>query len=142
MQRMFYLDTAIWRDYFEDRKDNLRPLGEFAFQFLKACEKQGCEVLVSDIVILELEARLPKERVKEIFSSFTSIIRNVVASEVQVSEARKEWQKRNRALPFKDVLHAVIARDHCAVLVARDNHFFEFLSSIVEVKKPEDITLV
>jgi len=139
---MFYLDTAIWRDYFEDRKDNLRPLGEFAFQFLKACEKQGCEVLVSDIVILELEARLPKERVKEIFSSFTSIIRNVVASEVQVSEARKEWQKRNRALPFKDVLHAVIARDHCAVLVARDNHFFEFLSSIVEVKKPEDITLV
>lgn len=141
MQRRFYLDTAIWRDYFEDRRDGIRPLGEFAFQFLKKCIESGAEILVSDAVIFELEARLSKERVKEIFSSFRSIIRKVAADVGQVSEARKEWQKRNKALPFKDALHAIIARDNNAVLVARDNHFFDMLTSIVEVKKPEEITL-
>ena len=70
MVKRFYLDTAIWRDYFEDRKDGLRPLGEFAFQFLKECRERGIEILVSDTVVFELEARLSKERVKEIFSSF------------------------------------------------------------------------
>lgn len=114
MQRRFYLDTAIWRDYFEDRSDGIRPLGEFAFQFLKKCTESGAEILVSDAVIFELEARLSKERVKEIFSSFRNIIRKVAADAGQVSEARKEWQKRNKALPLKDV---------------------------VEVKKPEEITL-
>jgi len=141
MVKRFYLDTAIWRDYFEDRRDGIRPLGEFAFQFLKKCTEIGAEILVSDTVVFELEARLSKERVKEIFSSSKNIIRKVAANSGQLSEARKEWQKRNRALPFKDVLHAIIARDNNAVLVARDNHFFDMLSAIVEVEKPEDITL-
>ena len=119
----------------------MRPLGEFAFQFLKECQRKGFEIIVSDVVVLELEAHLTKERVKEIFSHFRDIIREVTATPEQVSKARKEWQKRGRQLPFKDVLHAVIAKDNKAVLVARDNHFFDFLTSIVEVDKPEDIKL-
>ncbi len=141
MVEKFYLDTSIWRDYYEDRKDGMRPLGLFAFQFLKQCMEKGVEILVSDAVVLELELRLPKERVNEIFSSFSSIVKKVNSSDKQVSEARKEWQKRNKELPFKDVLHAIITRDNNAVLVARDNHFFDYLTSIVEVQKPEDITL-
>jgi len=137
----FYLNTCIWRDFFEDRFDGLKPLGEFAFQFLKQCQEKGIEILVSDTVVLELEASLSKGRVKEMFSSFESIIREIAANAEEVSEARREWEKRNKQLPFKDVLHAIIARDNKAVLVSRDNHFFDMLSSIVEVKKPEDITL-
>ena len=30
MKRRFYLDTCIWRDYYENRSDNFRPLGEWA----------------------------------------------------------------------------------------------------------------
>jgi predicted nucleic acid-binding protein len=142
MQRKFYLDTSIWRDYFEDRRDGIRPLGEFAFRFLKECEKKGIPIIVSDAVIIELEARISKERVKEIFSSFRGILRMVAANQAQISEAKKEWENRNKALPFKDVLHAIIARDNDAVLVARDNHFFDLLNSIAEVEKPEDIMLI
>jgi rRNA-processing protein FCF1 len=141
MQQKFYLDTAIWRDYFEDRKDGIRPLGEFAFQFLKKCEKKGCKVLVSDTVVLELKVYFPEEKVKQIFSSFQGIIQNIVATEEQVSEAKTEWSERRKIVPFKDVLHAVLAKHHCAVLIARDNHFFDELSSIAEPEKPEDITL-
>ncbi|MFH1586244.1 MAG: PIN domain-containing protein [Candidatus Diapherotrites archaeon] len=142
MKKKFYLDTAIWRDYFEDRKDGIRPLGEFAFQFLRECKRRGIEILVSDVVVIELETRLSKEQIKEIFSQFKNIVQKVDANGEQVFEARKEWRKRNRALPFKDVLHAIIARDNNAVLVTRDNHFFDLLASIVEVMRPEEITLV
>lgn len=141
MKKRFYLDTAIWRDFFEDRSDGLRPLGEFAFQFLKNCEKKGYKVLVSDSVVLELKVYFPEEKIKQIFSSFLGIIKNIKAAEEQISEARTEWQKREKRVPFKDVLHAVLARHHYAVLIARDNHFFDELSSIVEVEKPEEIIL-
>ena len=135
----FYLDTAIWRDYFEDRSDGLKPLGEFAFRFLKECEKNGAEIIVSDLVVLELKVRFSKEQIKELFSAFQGITKEVTATPKQVSEARKEWQKRNRALPFNDALHAIVARDNKAVMVTRDRHFFEKLASIVEVQAPEDL---
>ena len=73
MQQKFYLDTAIWRDYFEDRRDGIRPLGEFAFQFLKNCEKKGCKVLVSDTVILELKVYFSEEDIKQIFLRFRGL---------------------------------------------------------------------
>lgn len=141
MQRKFYLDTAIWRDYFENRGDGIRPLGEFAFRFLKDCKETSAEIIVSDVVVAELDAYLPKAQMDSIFSSFKDIIRNVAYTAGQASEARGEWKKRNMALPFKDVLHAVIARDNGAVLVTRDSHFFDMLASIVDVQKPEEIRL-
>lgn len=30
----FYLDACIWGDYWENRSDNFRPLGEWAFRYL------------------------------------------------------------------------------------------------------------
>lgn len=141
MTEKFYLDTAIWRDYFEDRKDNLKPLGEFAFNFLRQCKERKIMIIVSDAVVFELRKYFSQERINEIFSYFKDIIVNVYATPEQVFEANKEWLERKKKLPFDDVLHAVIAKHHAAILVARDNHFFEFLCSIIEVAKPEDITL-
>src|SRR3989344_1076940 len=70
MEKRFYLDTSIWIDYVEDRGDGIRPLGEFAFRFLKYCEERDLEILVSDIVILELQKILSKERINEGFFPF------------------------------------------------------------------------
>jgi predicted nucleic acid-binding protein len=141
MQKKFYFDSCIWLDYFGDRKDQLKPLGEFAFEFLKKCVEANAEIIVSDAVIFELNARLSKESIKQVFSSFREIIRKVTANPEQISEARNEWKKRGKQIPFKDVLHSIIARDNNAVLVTRDRHFFDELYSIVEARKPEDITL-
>ena len=74
MGEKFYLDTAIWRDYFEDRKDGIRPLGEFAFQFLKNCEKKGCKVLYSELVVYELKRDYSDEKIKMVFSSFQNLL--------------------------------------------------------------------
>ena len=89
-------------------------LESLLFQFLKNCEKKGYKVLVSDTVVLELKVYFPEEKIKQIFSSFQGIIQNIEATEEQVSEARTEWLKREKRVPFKDVLHAVLAKQHCA----------------------------
>jgi len=141
MQKKFYPDTLVWRDYYEDRRDGIRPLGEFAFRFLKWCAEKGHVLLVSDTVVMELNVYFPEEKVKQIFSSFESSIQNVVATQEQISEAKTEWIKRNRELPLKDVIHVVVAKHHNAVLISRDRHLLDELSEIVEVLKPEDVTL-
>ncbi|MFH1588190.1 MAG: hypothetical protein ABIA76_02540 [Candidatus Diapherotrites archaeon] len=137
MERKFYLDTAIWRDYFEDRSDGLRPLGEFAFQFLKKCWMRNWIVLVSSEVEKELLAYYSRKQVNEIFSEFKDVIVNVCLFKEQVSEAIAFWVKKGKAFPFSDVLHSVIARDCSTVLVCRDRHFWEI--NLVECAFPEEI---
>jgi hypothetical protein len=105
MQRKFYLDTAIWRDYFEDRRDGLRPLGEFAFQFLKKCREHDCKILYSEPVLFELKD-LPKERLSELFDSFKDLLVKVLVSSGQGQEAAK--LSKERKIPFNDAFHAVI----------------------------------
>ena len=39
METLIYPDTNFYIDYFEDRRDNIRPLGEFAFSVLKRAFK-------------------------------------------------------------------------------------------------------
>lgn len=34
MEEKYYLDACIWRDYFENREDRFRPLGEWAFRLV------------------------------------------------------------------------------------------------------------
>lgn len=137
MPQRFYLDTAIWRDYFEDRRDGIRPLGEFAFQFLKSCERNGCEVLYSGLVVQELKSDYSKERVAEVFSSFRHFLVEVPISNGQISEARK-ISSSVKGTHLKDALHAILARDNKAVMVARDWHFGP-LEYLVKIAKPEDI---
>jgi len=137
MAQRFYLDIAIWRDYFEDRRDGLRPLGEFAFQFLKNCEKKGCRVLYSGLVVQELKSDYSRERVAEVFSSFKHFLVKVPISNEQISEARR-ISLSIKETHHKDVIHAILARDNCAVMITRDRHFDD-LTNFVEVAKPEDI---
>ena len=132
-----YLDTSIWRDYFEDRRDGLRPLGEFAFRFLKECAEKGFDVIVSDTVTLELGLRFSESQIPEVFSAFKGSIRFIDATSEALAEAKHEWAARERNLPFNDVLHAVLAKRNGAVLIARDRHF-EALSEIVKICKPEE----
>ena len=138
MKRRFYLDTAIWRDYFEDRRDSLRPLGEFAFRFLKDCEKHDCEVLYSHLVVYELHSHYSPERVKQVFSSFSHYLKEVSISPDELSEART-LNRELKDTHTSDIVHAILARDNCAVLITRDRHF-EALSDIVQVLTPEEVT--
>ena len=135
----FYVDTNIWRDFLEARADNLKPLGEFAFQFLKYAMTCKHTVLYSELVLEELKIEYKVQEIeKYCFESLKDmkLLEKVLISDRQVEEARKISRERN--VPRGDALHAVLARDNNAVVVTRDNHF-ELLKGIVKSSKPEEI---
>ena len=61
----------------------------------------------------------------------------VPISNEQISEARK-IASAVKGTHLKDALHAILARDNCALMITRDKHF-DALVHLVEIAKPEDI---
>lgn len=134
----YYIDTSIWRDYYEDRKDKLRPLGEFAFKLIKYIKENKDRIVYSDLIIKELSIKYNPEDIKKIFEiiSEKDLLIKADYNNKQIQEAEKLAKKYS--IPKGDALHTVLARDNDAILVTRDMHFNE-LSKIVKVKKPEEI---
>lgn len=132
----YYFDTSIWRDYYEDRSDNIRPLGEFALQLIRKIINDRGVIFYSDWVIKELSVEYSEEDIIKIFESSKDVLLKVDISRFQVREAAGLCKARDVA--FGDALHAVLARDNNAIMVSRDNHFFE-LMDVVEVRKPEEL---
>jgi predicted nucleic acid-binding protein len=134
----YYFDTSIWIDYFEDRVDKFRPLGEFAFQLLKKIYEEGDVVLFSELVLFELEERYSRQKVSAILEAAKEwgVLACVPISIAQRTESKRISEEQE--VPRADALHAILARDNRAILVTRDSHFLH-LTSIVDVKKPEEI---
>ncbi len=133
----YYIDACIWRDYFEDRRDKFRPLGEWALRMLRAIIEDNDIILYSEIVEDELRKAYSQKEITDIFS----LVPPEIFIKVEISEnQRKEafYLSRKLKMFFKDVLHAVLARDNNALLVSRDKHFYE-LQEYVEIKRPEDL---
>ncbi|MBW2990655.1 PIN domain-containing protein [Candidatus Woesearchaeota archaeon] len=138
MPKKYYLDTSIWRDYFEGRSNGLRPLGEWAWKLINLIIKDKNIFLYSDIVVQELKKYYPIENINKTFAvaRVEGLLEKVYINPSQEKEAYK--LSKNRKVSFHDALHAIIARDEKAVLVARDKHFLKLLDIIVP-KKPEEI---
>ena len=138
MPQKFYLDSAIWRDYYENRSDNLRPLGEWALKLINMIIETEDLIIYSDIIIKELKIKYCEEEVSKILSIVNKInlLLKTEILELQIKEAAVLCKKRKVA--FGDALHAILARDNNAVMVTRDKHFLE-LTDICEIKKPEDL---
>lgn len=133
----YYLDTCIWRDYFENRSDKFRPLGDWALELIKKIINEDDLIVYSDLIEEELLVELTKENVECI----KSIIPNKILIECNTTlEQLKEAKKigMNLKIPIKDALHAIIARDNNAIVVTRDKHFLD-LQNIVKIKKPEEL---
>lgn len=138
MQQKFYFDTAIWRDYYENRSDSLKPIGKLALQFIEKAIKEDNLILYSDLVVQELMIKYNKEEISNILSILYKIglLEKVTISKEQAREASDLCTKRK--IPFADALHAILSRDNKSILITRDKHF-QKLIDIAEIKKPEDI---
>ncbi|MBU2477368.1 type II toxin-antitoxin system VapC family toxin [Candidatus Micrarchaeota archaeon] len=137
MEKKFYLDTCIWIDYLEDRKNGIKPLGELAFQFLRKCRKEKSTIIVSDVMRKELYKHIAKEEIEKRLLDFSDLIIEVKHSQEQFDEAHLFWVKTKKEFPQADILHAIISRDQKAVLISRDKHFAEI--DIVEFHFPEEL---
>lgn len=115
----------------------MRPLGEFAFQFLDWCRRENHAILVSDHVIDELSSYYSKQRISILFQPFTVTILFVHLAGEELKEARG-LSKTRKESHFADILHAIIARNHRAVIITRDKGF-QSLADIVESHPPEEL---
>lgn len=138
MAKKYYIDACIWIDYFENRSDRFRPLGDWALRLLQTIIEDEDMVLYSDLLIQEIcSAGYEEEKVKEILGIIKS--KNLIKVEPtkeQLKESRKLALKFS--IPKGDALHAVLARDNNAILIYRDKHFYE-LHKTVKIKKPEEV---
>lgn len=138
MPERYYIDTCIWRDLHENREDKFRPLGEWAFNLFRMIRETKSRALYSDLVVEELLAVYDKKAILEIFKILSEdcLLEEVKIKKEHFQEAAR--LKRERKLPFGDLIHAILARDNHSILVTRDKHFEEF-GNIVVVKKPEEL---
>ena len=139
MSKSYYLDTCIWRDFYEDRYDpNGKPLGRYAAEFILRLLGKGDLIFFSDLTVKELSIGLNRHEIERMFAFLfcTGNLVYVQVMEHEYSESLPEAKRRN--IPASDVLHAIIARNHGAVLVTRDNHFKK-VRDIAMVKKPEEL---
>jgi len=137
MEKRFYLDSCVWRDLLERRTDRIRPLDEFAFQFLKNCREHRRKVVVSDLVCDELEKYFPKAMIDGLFDGFSDLLIFVKTDDLALKEA-SSCKSKYKGAHFEDILHALIAKANGCAVVTRDRHFFS-LFELVEVFLPEEV---
>jgi len=137
MTEKYYLDSCIWIDYFENRSDRFRPLGDWAFSLIKQIIRESNLIIYSDLVEEELLKYFDDIHIKEIISIIPKqLLIKIETKAKQLEEAIKISKKLR--IPVKDALHAILARDNDTILVTRDKHFYE-LAKQVTIKKPEDL---
>ena len=138
MAEKYYIDTSIWMDLLEDRKGyNNEPLGDYALKLFSLIKAKKSTLILSDILIRELEGYYSLEGINGMMLPFQKIIEKIIATKEQRVEARKIAEERN--LPPGDCLHAILARDNDFILITRDKDF-KLLEDITSHYKPEEIS--
>jgi predicted nucleic acid-binding protein len=133
----YYLDTSIWMDVYEDRKGfKSEPLGDYALKLLGMLKANKIILVVTDILIKELELNYSIPEINGMMNLFNDITEKVMTTTKQFDEAKRIAKERN--VPMGDVLHSIIARDNNLILITRDKHFKQ-LEDIAKHYRPEDI---
>ncbi|MBU1120528.1 MAG: hypothetical protein ABIE23_02210 [archaeon] len=136
MPERIYIDTNIYLDYFEERKDIFRPLGEFAFQVFKRTLECEFEIVISDWVIEELsKQKFPKVK-------FDLLLRELSnkGKIVKVRKTEQDLLNARKYENFSDAIHGFIAhRTNCKKIVTRNIEDFLDIRHFIEPILPENL---
>lgn len=132
---VYYFDTSIWLDLAEKRGYK----GEIVKGLLQKIIKENKIILYSDFTLKELKkiGYLENEINKILSAAKPNNFKRIHKTEEQFLEGKRLAKQRN--IPLGDAIHAILARDHEALLVSRDPDFKK-LKDIVETKTPEELT--
>ncbi|MBI2548445.1 PIN domain-containing protein [Candidatus Woesearchaeota archaeon] len=132
--KWYYFDTSIWIDIYAKRGYHR----EVAKELLAKIIVDDNGVVYSDITLAELKKLgFLAYDLNQMFSlAKLGYLKRIYPTREQAEEAKR--LAKQRRVPFGDVFHAVLARDHDAQLVSRDWDF-EKLKDIAKAKKTEDL---
>ena len=140
MKRVYLLDTCIWRDFYENRFSKIgRPLGEYATKLFMKILKDKDKILFSEALILELKRDYGEKDVNDMLNLLflNKTLERIEIIKEEHLEAKKLSQERN--IPYIDCLNAIHARNHKAMMISQDDHYFKNLIDITKTIKPENI---
>jgi predicted nucleic acid-binding protein len=140
MAEKYYLDTCVWRDFYEDRYgQGGRPLGELASKLFMKLLKQKKPILFSEFNAREMKRDYSEQDINDMLNLLfiSGKLQKVQINKKDVQEAKDISSDRN--ISFGDCLHAVLARNNDTILVTQNVKDFEQLSDIVQFKRPEDL---
>lgn len=138
MGTKIYVDTCVFLDYYFDRSDNLRPLGELAHQLFDKVVGCKYDIITSSAVITELRKVLEyPELKKQLFP--LAVSKKVTVVKITPEEMlAADGLSMERTIPRADCLHALVAHREGCVVVTTDKHF-EDLSDYCVSCRPEDL---
>ncbi len=135
MPEKIYLDTNIYLDYFENRHDNIRPLGFFAYNLIRRCIEGKLKIVVSDWVVEEFEKIGDLHKINDLIKTLKKH-----GSLLTVKTNFKDLLKLRKYKNKPDALHAILAikagADYFVTRNTKD--FLDFQNSICIVL-PENI---
>ncbi len=141
MSEKYWLDTSIWRDFYEDRISKSRnPLGEYSAKLFMKILKSRNKILFSESLVWELKKDYDEKGINDMLKLLfiNNILVKVEIKKEEYLESKRLAQERN--IPFVDCLNAVQARNNNAIMVSQDQHFHKNLPDITKTIKPQDIT--
>ena len=140
MEQLIYIDTNVWIDFWEDRRDNIRPLGEFAFQLLKKAYECKYRIIVSGLVIDELDLFYSKETIIEIMKNLRASGKYQPLKVLEQDRLQAEETAKEVGTSYNDARHAILAnRANADYLVTRNLKDFERLFDLNKTVLPENL---
>lgn len=137
---LIYIDSNCYIDYFENRTDKLRPLGEFAYSLIRKTIECEYKIIISSLIIDELKFNSYENNIKELIKVLKEVKKIAYIRESEKDEQESRKLKRERKSPLNDTKHVVIARRaKVKFLVTRNMKDFEELLDLVELKYPENL---
>ncbi len=137
---LIYIDTNVYLDYILQRKSRLAPHDEFAFLLLQRALKCEFEIIVSDILLKELERHAQKLDIDKTIKPLR--IKNKIIGIQSSYEDKKEaaMLKSSHDIPFNDILHYVLAlRAGAECIVTNDRHFLALPDKDIAIKTPNSL---
>ena len=101
--------------------------------------KRKDKILFSEGLLKELNTDYNQEDIDDMLNMLIqcNVLSKIDILKTEFLEAKQLSEKRN--LPFIDCLNAIQARNHNAILVTRDEHYFKNLRDITLAVRPEDV---
>ena len=142
MNEVFYLDTCIWLNLFKKEGDvsKGKPYWIIAKEFIEKVESSNDSIIVSTIVLKELEFKLGDKfnLVKEFFKD-NNFIKIIKTTSEDYELARNYEDSDKCGISFYDYLHVAIAKRLSIKFITRDRGLIEFSKDIIKVNKPEEL---
>ncbi len=131
-----YVDTCVYLDYFFDRSDKLRPLGDLANSAFLYIKEKKFTVVFSDWTRTQLKMEgVNDSDIDELLSDFPEIVSVVVTSEDK--KEAKNYPDQN-----DDGMHGVLACKHgCVALLTRDAEGYVSFLKTLRILPPELFSL-